>query len=993
MRKFLSLLLALVMTMSLVTISAGAADFTDDSDIVYDEAIDVISAIGVVDGYSDGSFKPTTQLNRGQAAKIITNMILGPTAASALSATAAPFKDVPANHTFAAQIAYCSQQGIINGYSDGSFQPGGTLTGYAFLKMLEGALGYDGNVEGFTGGNWTINVAKIANGIGLLDGVAEGFSGTATVDRQTACLFAFNTLKADLVEYDSKITATVAGVDVTIGGSNGAKSVTAENQSSTTNNYNIVNESPIDDRDHTGRYTAVIQFAERHFPRLVRNNGEFRYNDRWGSNYNLDDLGRPSTTWTYRGENIGTYKEEPVKRYLGNVSITDIYNDLEMNTATNAADHGTATVFVNGLAFGGASYDEKTGRFTVDTDGVVTVKRNSSEKVADFTKGFDFWLSTGLEDKDIASAEMKKDIKDGVYPEEGDKKLGDGTVVEVYRNDKTNDVIIDVISVYGGKVSSVNEGTSKRDDYVKVEYGNEPTRYPVGMNDKTNWYETTGLAEDDVISYTFSNKSNSIQSMGKIESVEGSLARRTVGKNLTLGDTTYKYSKEYNFEYGLTEEGLTNKSNYRVYLDEKGNALWIEEAEFDINSYVLIERISCEQVADAYGNTVVASHTLTDLVNGKGPKKDKDTNSIWDGNKAQVIFADGSRRTIALDRSYFVNHDTTRDFYCKSAISSTGGASLEFWAGDVVRLVERTNGSYSLSSNVRPESVAAYETNKMLINNYFLTAFNNDDLGATNINKDDHAVIDHNALYFDNKQINADSNTVFVVAIQNAYGATEYKTFTGIKNAPTVYGGNGFAFMRGNVAKLVFITSGYVKNVSRDVTFITGASCSKLVKESDTRQYYVYDAVVRGEITSIKIDANIEEHSTPTSGKMDPAGDNFTIGSGKGEVMIVNNYISDIDDIITDLDYDWASTSVQARGGQQGIKKISADEVSIGANGGNTGLILPVASNVKVFLADDGGGIEAITMDDVKTRRDVKVYYTTDDGEITNLFILEIESE
>ena len=35
MKKFLSLVLALVMTMSLVTVSAGAADVTDDGDITY----------------------------------------------------------------------------------------------------------------------------------------------------------------------------------------------------------------------------------------------------------------------------------------------------------------------------------------------------------------------------------------------------------------------------------------------------------------------------------------------------------------------------------------------------------------------------------------------------------------------------------------------------------------------------------------------------------------------------------------------------------------------------------------------------------------------------------------------------------------------------------------------------------------------------------------------------------------------------------------------
>ena len=39
MKKFLSLVLALVMTMSLVTVSAGAKDFTDSDKVTYDDAI------------------------------------------------------------------------------------------------------------------------------------------------------------------------------------------------------------------------------------------------------------------------------------------------------------------------------------------------------------------------------------------------------------------------------------------------------------------------------------------------------------------------------------------------------------------------------------------------------------------------------------------------------------------------------------------------------------------------------------------------------------------------------------------------------------------------------------------------------------------------------------------------------------------------------------------------------------------------------------------
>ena len=141
MKKFLSLVLALVMTMSLVTVSAGAKDFSDDDSITYQEAVDVISEIGVVDGYTGGDFKPTDVLTRGAAAKIICNLILGPTTASALSASSAPFKDVPVSNTFAGYITYCAQEKIINGYPDGSFRPEEALSFQHALLLLYRAAG------------------------------------------------------------------------------------------------------------------------------------------------------------------------------------------------------------------------------------------------------------------------------------------------------------------------------------------------------------------------------------------------------------------------------------------------------------------------------------------------------------------------------------------------------------------------------------------------------------------------------------------------------------------------------------------------------------------------------------------------------------------------------------------------------------------------------------------------------------------------------------
>ena len=126
MKKFLSLVLTLVMTMSLAAISVGATeykDLTDKDEIQYEEAVAVLNRLGIITGYSDGSFQPKKELTRGAAAKIIVSLLIGTDAASNLVATSAPYTDVPVNHTFAGVISYCKTSKIINGYTDGSFKP------------------------------------------------------------------------------------------------------------------------------------------------------------------------------------------------------------------------------------------------------------------------------------------------------------------------------------------------------------------------------------------------------------------------------------------------------------------------------------------------------------------------------------------------------------------------------------------------------------------------------------------------------------------------------------------------------------------------------------------------------------------------------------------------------------------------------------------------------------------------------------------------------
>ena len=316
MKKFLSLVLALVMTMSLVTVSAGAKDFTDSSKINYAEAVDVLSEAKVIDGYADGAFNPSNTLTRGAAAKIICNLILGPTAASALVADAAPYSDVAANHPFAGYIAYCQKTGIISGYADGTFKPANSLTGYAFMKMLLGALGYDAANEGYTGANWSINVAKQAISIGLNDGLKGEFNGVKAVNREEACLYAFNTLNATMVEYTNQTIVIANG---------------------TVKTDKVAKDMENNARTETIKEDNKMQFAEKYFTNLEKEPTS-------------DDFGRPANKWTYKNTDIGTYVDYTlmVAEYTDGVSGKDVYNKIG-KTAMDKYDL-TATIDGNDAA-------------------------------------------------------------------------------------------------------------------------------------------------------------------------------------------------------------------------------------------------------------------------------------------------------------------------------------------------------------------------------------------------------------------------------------------------------------------------------------------------------------------------------------------------------------------------------------------------------------------------------------------------------------------
>ncbi|MGM9526766.1 MAG: S-layer homology domain-containing protein [Oscillospiraceae bacterium] len=261
--KTLSLVLVFVMVLGMFGVSG--ATYTDNDEISYKEAADVMTAIGVFNGIG-GEFQPQGKLTREQAAKIICYLTIGQVAADNLTATEAPFTDVAADRWSAGSISYCVKQGIIAGHGDGTFDPEGYVTGYQFAKMLLVALGYDAIIEQFIGPSWAINVAKRAFANDLFSG-NDSFAGDKAATREEAALYALNLLECNTVSYAYKGTNIISnGITISIGAS-------APSQ-------------------------ANPSFMATYYKGLAVDHET------------TDAFGRSATVWTLKGGEIGTYADK-----------------------------------------------------------------------------------------------------------------------------------------------------------------------------------------------------------------------------------------------------------------------------------------------------------------------------------------------------------------------------------------------------------------------------------------------------------------------------------------------------------------------------------------------------------------------------------------------------------------------------------------------------------------------------------------------------------
>ena len=195
-----------------MVVGAGAA-FSDQSKIKNTEAVDACTALNIIGGYPDGSFKPEGNITRAEVTKMICVALNGGKEPNLATNATPTFSDVRTNANSAWAEKYiesCASQGIVSGVGGGKFAPAGNVTGTQLAKMLLVSLGYKSENEGFTGNAWATNVNTIASAKGLYEGL-EKLDVSAALTRDSAARMIWNALQAYEVEYKTTLTTDKNG--------------------------------------------------------------------------------------------------------------------------------------------------------------------------------------------------------------------------------------------------------------------------------------------------------------------------------------------------------------------------------------------------------------------------------------------------------------------------------------------------------------------------------------------------------------------------------------------------------------------------------------------------------------------------------------------------------------------------------------------------------------------------------------------------------------
>lgn len=438
LKKTIAVVLAFAMIFSMGMISTFAYSDVEASTTV-GEAVGILSNLGILTGFEDGTFKPDETVTRAQMAAIVCRT-LGYESQAKSSAGTTIFNDVPGDHWAAGYINVAQSLNIINGYGDGNFGPEDKVTYEQAVKMIVCALNYD--LVAQAKGGYPTGYLSVASSEGITKS-ANGKVGDAA-KRSTVAVLVYNSLEVRILDQN---TWTTDGSDEY------AKSDdTILSKYLDVNKWEgVVSDVPFTDyakNDYKKNTTPKISLDSNAFYKVYKNGKETKIEDEAATNVDCSLVDVEGLL----GKKVIAYIGDSEDDETGNIMVYAISEKSSGNTVTKISK--TQLVDKDDKEF--TTMDQisyrKTGStkvYDLDLDSKVKIYKNYE------VDSFDKATSRNETDKDKSDSDKRV-----MNNTEGLAQLvGQGGTIELISNDNDDDIEYIVINAYTdeGTIESVSE--------------------------------------------------------------------------------------------------------------------------------------------------------------------------------------------------------------------------------------------------------------------------------------------------------------------------------------------------------------------------------------------------------------------------------------------------------------------------------------------------------------------------------------------------------
>lgn len=165
--------------------------FVDLPETKYFDAVKILNGFNILNGYPDGTFKPYNSITRAEFTVIATK--LAKLDVADIMSEELRFSDVASEHWAKNFIILAYENGIISGYTDGTFKPDNNVTYQEALTILLNVMGYKWDVTKLNL-NWPQGYIQIANELGMMSEIGEVDYATSANRGDVALLTLFSYL-------------------------------------------------------------------------------------------------------------------------------------------------------------------------------------------------------------------------------------------------------------------------------------------------------------------------------------------------------------------------------------------------------------------------------------------------------------------------------------------------------------------------------------------------------------------------------------------------------------------------------------------------------------------------------------------------------------------------------------------------------------------------------------------------------------------------------